>query len=336
MNDDQKPVELIGIDTEEVSIVDRAANGRRFLIVKNEDGKMGDEKDSGAPVVAAEKAEKPTEATEKAADAKTDAKADAKAEGASGEPVPAEKAAESKSMPEGMKDEDKAKACADDKRMTEKADVPMHMSIMREKVAAVSDAVNKLLASLDSMGLDEANDMIDSVHSVLWNLQTDMRVVKLAKEDDTDAAREELRTLRATVEKSAKRVEAYKAKFAIEKAVAGIPRRPVEKSEIGGAGIGLREIGDAIRSLGDSLRRPIEKAATDRVEIEKAVDERLVSANAKIVSIEKSLGDLMVRVAKFESSAPASNQPGAVGEKPQASRASGSAIRDIGRPVGNN
>jgi site-specific DNA-adenine methylase len=341
---------LTDIEVEEVSAVDRAANKRRFIIIKSEDGMTDEERKAEEEAKAKKKQEDDAVAAKKAADDEAAAKAARDAE-------EAEKAAKAKQEADEetarkakeKEDAEKAKAagapnhpancdCAMCKNIRAAAEAKkndpaeddevkkaasQHLQLLAEKKAALVAGAEKLLGSVDSLDMNEAMATLDAMSSVLWRARDEMAVVKLAKADG--ATIENAAGEAAEVAKAAQRIDAKRALISVQKAAgvepekkAGKPDADLEKVLDALAGV-TKSIGDVSDRLGK-----LEKAQQDDADAKKKAKEEADAEKAKdekLAGVTKALGDVSARLAKVEKSTQAPNSSAPAGQRSGTSKA---------------
>jgi len=274
---------LTDIEVDEVSLVDRAANGRRYTVVKAADGEDkddeepeagykadGDKADDKGDEAEAGKAEG-EDAGDKADDAPDSAE---KAEPEDEDPAEGEAAAEGDDEPE----EEEA----------DKAGAPAHAALAGERLAALKGDVEAMLA-MAATDPDKASEIYWRAHRHLSAYRDLVDVAAVAKADTTAA--------RAVLDPLLEAVNAEIAKAEGDEPGEAPAADPMAAAMEMGAAI-LTEL----KTLNGHFAQAQEAAADKDAEGDDAAEgeEREAQAKAATAKTVEALGALRARVAKLE------------------------------------
>jgi len=273
MPDPQHRLDEFEID--EVSAVDRAANGEKFVITKRDEQQADGEK-------AAEDTKDGEQAQAEGEKASAEPPKDgeqAQAEGEKAEPPAGGGGADEPASPE---DEEQGDA-GEDGAEADKA-APAHMALLNEQAAALKATVDKVLASIDGEDVDfkAAMDHLDSVWTLIYSMRESAGVVRLMKSaggSDPFAPIE-----RSILTKQAELIAEARKAPDDEPGMGGDPGAPEgeggEEAPAGTEGDRWAMVLEKLGALDEKLDRLLETQAKD--------------------AVGKALGELQARVTKME------------------------------------
>lgn len=289
-------------EIDEVSAVDRAANGEKFVITKRDDS--ADPTGAGAGEADGEKAEEPKDdGSEAQADGeKADGDQPEQDDGAGeadGEKADPPAGGDATAGDEEPKPEDEEEAGDDSSAAEAEADkaAPTHEALLNEQAAALKATVDMVLESATKAGdFKLAMDHLDSAWSLLSAMRQSSSVVRLMKSAGGPDRF-------APIERS---ILAKQAELIAEARKAPEPPEPPEPPADGGEGSAGEEA--PADTEGDRWAMVLERLGS----LEEKID-RLFDAQAKD-AVGKALGELQVRVTKMEATPVAPSTGGSGGD----------------------
>ncbi len=292
---------LTDIDVDEVSLVDRAANGRRYTVVKAEDGAAGDgegkpEEEGNEPADAAKDADA-TEGEGANAGDKGDSKPDSAAKDADAEDDPAEgdAAAEGDDGAEEGEPEGTGKGA------------PAHAALAEERLGALKADVEAML-SMAASDPDKASEIYWRAHRHLTAYRDLVDVAAVSKGAEATAAKAVIEPLMAQVNAEIAKAEEGEGEMPEGDAPENAPDPMAAVMDLG------REILAEMKALNAHF-----SAATEaQADADKERDDAVAAAKAETASVVKALDGLRATVAKLERAPSAPNSRGS--ERPGSER----------------